>query len=97
MTLVRGDDTQAFGGDLLTISLTTELVGYTITKAIFRCGSIEKEYANPVFPLTVNLTSVETKELTDKDSCYLLLYDENNLRRTCEGTLILKTESQKVD
>ena len=97
MVLVRGDDTQAFGGDLLTISLTTELIDYTITKAVFRCGNVLKEYDNPVFPLTINLTTSETKELTGKDNCYLLLYDDNNLRKTCEGTLLLKTESQKVD
>ena len=97
MVLVRGDDTQAFGGDLLTISLETELVGYTITKAVFRCGDVLKEYTSPTFPLTVNLTKDETDKLTGKDVCYLLLYDDNNLRKTCEGSLILKTESKKVD
>lgn len=93
MILYRGDDTDAFGNSFITINLATTISG-TITKALFQCGVIRKTFDNPVFPLTVELTSLETKKLQAVNSCYLAVWDADNKKRTCEGTLTFNTNVQ---
>lgn len=84
-TIYKGDDTGAFGNTFITVYL--ENTGYTISKAIFVCGCIKKEYINPSFPLTINLSTAETKKLNMSNACYLVVYDSEGRQATCEGTL----------
>ena len=95
-TLFRGDDTDAFGNSFITINLATSISG-TISKAIFQCGNIVKTFENPIFPITVNLTSTETATLEATNKCYLAVWDEDNKKRTCEGILVFNTQSEVVD
>lgn len=95
MTLYRGDDTDAFGSSFITINLATTL-SVTISKAIFQCGTIKKTFNNPNFPLQIELTALETRTLPANNTCYLAVWDENNKKRTCEGSLIFSTQSQVV-
>lgn len=95
MTLYRSDDTDAFGSSFITINIETE-VNVTITKAVFQCGTIKKVFDDPVFPLSIELTSQETKSLPANNLCYLAVYDENGKKRTCEGSLQFSTQSQLV-
>lgn len=92
MTLFRGDDSNAFGSSFITINLANSIT-VTITKAIFQCGVIKKIFNNPVFPLSIELTALETKELKATNTCYLAVWDENNKKRTCEGNLQFNTQS----
>lgn len=95
MTLYRGDDTNAFGNSFITINLATTL-DVTISKAVFQCGVIKKVFDNPVFPLQIELTTTETRTLPTNNTCYLAVWDENNKKRTCEGSLVFTTQSQVV-
>lgn len=93
--IYRGDDTEAFGGSFITITLVNG-EEITITKAVFRCGIIIKEFENPVFPLTISLSRKETLELKDENECFLAVYDSNGLKRTCEGSLKFNTNQRRV-
>lgn len=92
-----GDNTGAFGGTFLTISLnnnTGEQI--TVSKAVFACGSVRVEFKNPVFPLVVNLTEEQTEKLNCKNTCYLAVWDDQGRKRTCEGSLSFNTNPRKV-
>ena len=53
--IYRGDDTDAFNNEFITVELEEAPEG--ITKAEFRAGNVLKEYENPTFPLSISLTS----------------------------------------
>ncbi|MCM1497227.1 MAG: hypothetical protein NC124_02055 [Clostridium sp.] len=93
--LYRGDDTAAFGGNFLKVNLIGS-VDSIITKAEWGCGSVVKVFEDPEFPLTINLTSEETAQLKSQNTCYLVLYDENGLRKTCEGSLTFSAMARRV-
>lgn len=95
MTLYRGDDTNAFGSSFITINLATTL-DVAITKAVFQCGTLKKVFDNPTFPLQIELTALETRILPANNTCYLAVWDENNKKRTCSGSLVFTTQSQVV-
>lgn len=98
--LTKGDDTNAFGFNFMTIELE-DLEGvleeHTITKAEFQCGPVLKPLENPEFPLKVNLTYEETRMLKSQNKCYLRVYDEEGLRITCEGELEFGTRKEVVN
>lgn len=91
-TIYRGDDTDAFGKTCMTIYLNGA-EGKTISKAIFRCGSIQKSYTRPTFPLVVNFSAQETAQLYNENECYLQVFDSKGRRKTCIGELVLTTQS----
>ena len=96
MTIHRGDDTDAFGFGFLTINLENP-DNLTITKAEIRIGVIVKTFNNPVFPLQVSLNSQETELLNEfGNKCYMAIYDTNNKKYTCEGTLCFKASPKVV-
>lgn len=95
-TLYRGDDTAAFNNSgFITINLDTAF-DVTISKAIFQCGSVKKTFIDPTFPLIINLTASETKQLQAANMCHLAIWDENNYKRTCDGSLQFGTQSGVV-
>ena len=93
--ITRGDNTAAFGGTFLTISLNNT-TGLAISKAEFACGAIRLSFENPVFPLTINLTEEQTSQLCCKNDCFLAVWDSEGRKRTCEGTLTFPTDPRKV-
>lgn len=96
MTIRRGDDTDAFGFSFLTINLQ-DADKYTITKAEVRIGVLKKTYNNPQFPLRVSLTKAETEQLNEyNNKCYMAVYDIENKKYTCEGTLSFKASPKVV-
>lgn len=96
-SIVRGDNTAAFGGNFLTISITNNTQhDITITKAVFVCGPITKTFENPVFPLTVNLTEAETAQLECNNTCYLAVWDEEGRKLTCQGSISFNAQPRKV-
>ena len=90
--LFKGDDSGAFGNNFITINLENPLE-YPISKAIFVCGCITKEYINPVFPWVINFSSAETSHLKATNICYLVVYDSEGRQRTCKGTLTFKAQN----
>lgn len=91
-TIFKGDNTGAFGNNFITINLENPL-GYTISKAIFVCGCIQKPFKNPVFPLRINLSSAETEGLRSVNVCYLVVYDSEGRQKTCKGSLAFNAKN----
>ena len=91
-SIYKGDNTGAFGNSFITINLENPLE-YQISKAIFVCGCIQKEYKNPVFPWVINFTSAETSKLRTANTCYLVVFDEEGKQKTCQGTLTFKAQN----
>ena len=92
MTVFKGDNTGAFGNNFITIELENPL-GYTISKAEFVCGCFRKVFENPTFPLIINFTEEESKKFNFKNTCYLIVWDELNRQKTCEGTLTFEAKN----
>lgn len=96
MTLFQGDNTQAFGGNFLTINITSETPIPTITKAEVRIGCIYRVIKNPVFPLTINLSEEETEKLSTKNTAYMAIWDILNRKKTCMGSITIDTQPRRV-
>ena len=97
MTLFRGDNTAAFGGNFLTINVTTESeILPTITRAELKIGCICKTFENPTFPMTINLTEDETVKLQAVNNAYLALWDADGRKKTCQGTISIQTNPRRV-
>lgn len=93
MTVIyKGDDTQAFGKDFIKIDLKG-LEGKTISKAIFQCGTVQKVFNRPLFPIYVNFTSEESSQLYEDAVCYFQVFDEKGRRLTSNSTLTFTTLS----
>ena len=97
--ITRFDDTGAFDGNFIEIhaEFPDDSWAERISMAQFKVGNLPvMTFENPVFPITVNLTSDQTGLLKDVNNCYLAVYDENGLKKTCEGTLTFTTTRRKV-
>lgn len=94
--IFKGDDSGAFGNNFITINLENPL-GYSISKAIFVCGCIQKPFKNPVFPLRINLTSQETAKLRSSNVCYLVVYDSEGRQKTCQGSLTFNAQNGVIN
>ena len=97
--IFRGDSTAAFGQDWLEIhaEFPDDTWAERITRAEFKVGPLPVMiFDNPVFPLTVNLTSEQSILLKDVNDCYLAVYDENGYKQTCEGQLTFPTRRRVV-
>lgn len=95
VAIYKGDDTGAFNRNFLTINLAGA-DDFLITKAEFRCGEVVKSFENPEFPITVNLTADETAKLQNSNTCYLAVYDENGLKKTCSGGFTFEAIQRRV-
>lgn len=91
-TIFKGDNTGAFGNQFIKISLENPLE-LVISKAVFVCGCIKKEFENPTFPLVVNFSSEETQKLRPLNICYLVVFDENGKQQTCTGSLTFNAQN----
>lgn len=92
-----GDNTAAFGGSWLTISLVNESgIEVTVSKAVFSCAGIHLEFENPVFPLTINLNEEQTAKLQCQNTCYLAVWDEDGRKKTCTGSFSFNASPRKV-
>ena len=94
-SIYRGDDTGAFGQTFLTIKAVIP-EGWVITKAVWKAGEITKEFQNPIFPISLNLSREETHKLKNINICYLAVYDQDELKQTCEGSLTFTTKAEVV-
>lgn len=90
--IYKGDDSGAFGNNFITINLANPN-NYEVSKVIFVCGCIQKPFNNPVFPLTINLSSEETEKLRSSNVCYLVAYDSQGRQKTCKGTLTFNAQN----
>jgi hypothetical protein len=95
MTIYQGDNTQAFGGHLVKVSLKND-TEQTITRAKFSCGDVVRDIKDPVFPLFLDFDEVETKKLKLQNTCYLAVWDSENRKATVRGHLHVNTQKEVV-
>lgn len=94
--IYKGDDTGAFGATFLTVNASIP-TGYNVSKAEIKIGILDPiVIENPEFPLSINLTSEQTALLMDKNSIYMAVYDDNNLKKTCKGVITFKAREQII-
>ena len=67
-----------------------EGVTYTISKAVFECGKIRKEFVDPVVPLKITLTGEDTKLCEFKNVGYLGIVDGDGDSHTCNGYVVFE-------
>ena len=91
-TIYKGDDTNAFGKNLIRIELNG-VDGLIISKVIFQCGDVQKVFVRPEFPIYIAFSSNESSQLYADSICYLQIFDEKGRRHTCQSTFTFKTKS----
>lgn len=97
MTIFQGDNTAAFGGNFLTINISSESgIVPTITKAELKIGCICKHFSNPTFPMTINLNEEETAKLSATNTAYLAIWDIEGRKKTCQGSISFPTNARRV-
>lgn len=98
--IYKGDNTGAFNNTFLTINLLMpeELEEAVISKAKFKVENLPTMiFEDPVFPLQVNLTSAQTTQLKQQNTCYLAIYDEEGRKATCKGNIKFVAHDSVVD
>lgn len=99
--LIRGDDSRAFGQNLLRITLS-DPDHLLDTHSISRCeirfsGCMTKTFLNPEFPLIINLTSEESEKLAvGNNTAVMAVWDEDGRKLTPEGGQIINIGARKV-
>lgn len=97
-SIFKNDDTGAFGNNFLRINRPKGIADdVVITKVEFKCGLLPvMVFEYPEFPIDINLTASQTKQLAATNYCYLKCYDKDDLGQTCEGTILFKAKAQVV-
>lgn len=94
--IYKGDDLGAFNNSFITINANIP-EGFTISKAKFKVGNLPTmTFDNPVFPLIVNLTSAQTRQLQQQNTCYLAVFDELGRKCTCKGSITFVAKDEVV-
>lgn len=93
-SIYKGDDIGAFGGKII-VNLNNP-GGYTITRAEFQCGCFYQNIENPVFPLVFKPSREYTAKFGTVNACTLRIYDENGLRTTANGTMIIRAKNEGI-
>lgn len=95
-TYYKGDDFNAFNQDWVKIELDFP-EDWIISKIAFKVGNLPVMiYHNPVFPLYISLTSEQTIDLKDVNTCYLAIFDEEGRKQTLEGSWSFIAENEVV-
>jgi len=99
--LIKGDDSQAFGQNLLRITLSDPdglLENHSISKCEIRFnGCVTKTFLNPEFPLIINLTSEESNKLSvGNNTAVMAVWDEDGRKLTPKGGQIINIGAKKV-
>lgn len=95
-TIYKGDDSAAFGNNFITIRANIP-DGSTVSLAKFKCGNLPvMTFPNPTFPLVINLTPAQTRQLKQQNTCYLAVYDSLGRKATCRGSLTFVAKEEVV-
>lgn len=94
--IYKGDDSAAFNNSFITIKANIP-DGQSVTKAKFKVGNLPvMTFDNPQFPIVVNLTPAQTRQLQQQNTCYLAVYDELGRKATCKGTITFVAKDEVV-
>lgn len=92
----KGDDYDAFDEEwaLIDPDLPEDWVVY---KAVFKVGDLPAmTFLNPVFPIPVSLTSEQSINLKDVNTCYMAIYDYKGRKKTLNGSWTFVAENEVV-
>lgn len=90
----KGDDYDAFDEDWVEIELEIP-VTWVVHKAVFKVGDLPAlTFEDPVFPLIVNLSSSQTSNLKDVNTCYMVIYDYKGRKKTLNGSWTFQAEDE---
>lgn len=92
--VTKSDDIGAFGGKI-TVNLRNPH-NYVITRAEFQCGHFYRDIKNPVFPLVFKPTREDTAKFSAVNPCTLRVYDENGLRVTAKGQMVINAKNEGI-
>lgn len=81
----KGDDFNSFGLTGIQINAKNIPEGIIISKAELRVGKVVVTFYDPQFPLYWAPTKEITEQLDYANECYLAVYDQEGLKRTCQG------------
>ena len=95
-TIYKGDDSDAFGRNLIKVNTPKGLADELITKCIFQCGAFQQVVENPTFPFYINIPSEGSKKLEYVNECYLQLFDNHNKKITLKGNITILAEKQAI-
>lgn len=94
--IYKGDNSGAFGNNFITIKANIP-EGHVVSKAQFKVGNLPvMTFTNPDFPIVVNLTPAQTRQLQQQNTCYLAVYDELGRKATCKGTITFVAKDEVV-
>ena len=95
MTLVRGDNLQAFDGQPIIINLHNNIRPISKAEVVINGGVILRTFENPEFPISVELDESDTAKLiVGKNICNLIVYDDLGRKETCKGTLYFTVDRE---
>lgn len=95
-TIFKGDDSDAFGRNLIRVNAPKGIEEGLISKCIFQCGCYQQVIDTPTFPFYLNIPSEGSKKLSYANECYLQLFDKEGKRITLKGNLTILAEKQVV-
>jgi len=90
----KNDDMGAFGGKITVYFDNPNNI--VITRAEFQCGCYYKSIENPIFPLEFKPTREDTAKFNNTNICYLRVYDNNGLRKTCKGSMTIYAQNEVI-
>ena len=92
----KGDDFDAFDQEWVQIVLDFP-EDWIISRAEFRVGNLPvMRFNDPIFPLSIYLTSEQTINLKDVNTCYLAIYDDLGRKQTLSGSWTFQAEDEVV-
>lgn len=97
-TLFKGDDTNSFGQNFLTINIKNIPDGFTVERMEVKIGSLDIIEVDDFteFPIRINLNSEQTRELSDVNTIYIALYDNEGLKKTINKSITFTARSEVV-
>ena len=92
----KGDDYDAFDQEWVQIVLDFP-EDWIISKAEFKVGNLPvMRFKDPIFPMSISLTSEQTSNLKDVNTCYIAIYDEEGRKQTVDGSWTFQAEDEVV-
>lgn len=90
----KGDDYDAFDEEWVLID--PELPeDWIVSRADFKVGDLPTmRFIDPVFPIPVSLTSEQSINLKDVNTCYMVVYDEKGRKKTLDGSWTFVAEDE---
>lgn len=98
-TIYKGDSTAIFGNNFLTIRLKSPIPeGFVLSMVKVKIGNLPTiTVKDPVFPIKINLTSAQTRQLDQQNTVYMAVWDNYGNKKTCKGKITFVAKDEVVN